>query len=279
MRQQGSKIPTLKFLVISRPYIEIEREFKQRMAILPAIRISGEKEPASIGREINLVIQSKVKELGEKLDLSYAVRNSLQDRLLEIPYKTYLWLHLVFDSIENTIDITEDSIGDVLDKIPESVNKAYTALLEKSSDKVKARKLLNIVFASRRPLTLTEINITMAIQDKHSTKNDIEESMWQKSSCLLIIKNICRLFVTVVDTNVYLIDKTARDFLLLTRIKPPTERNSEPGQWKETFNIRVSHDILGRACISYLLLEDFARAPFVGTKFNHRYVKGYDLLC
>ena len=275
---QEGKIPVLKFLVTSRPYTQIEREFKQLTAMLPTIRLSGEDESASIRKEIDLVVDARVKDLGDKLDLSYSIQLSLRNRFLQIDQRTYLWLRLVIDSLESIVDVTEDSIEEMVETLPESVEKAYSALLNRSSDKAKARKLLNIVLASGRPLTLAEVNIAMAIQDKHHSKLHLEKGLWSTSSCSSIVKNLCGLFIIVVDSKVLFIHKTARDFLLSTRTEPSAEQSGLSSQWKGSFKTQVAHDILARVCISYLLLDDFARGPFVGTRFDPKYIQGYNLL-
>lgn len=274
----GLKTPVLKFLVTSRPYTQIGREFKQLTTMLPTIKLSSEDQSASISKEIDLYVEAKVKELGDKLDLSYSMQQALRNRLLKSSERTYLWLRLVFDLIESMIDISEESIKEIVDTMPDSLNRVYTSLLDRISDKPKARKLLNIVLAATRPLTLAEINITMAIQDKHRSKIQIEKNLWSPSSCSSIVKNLCGLLVTVVDTKVYLIHKTVRDFLLPAETEQSTKQSDSSGEWKGSFRIQISHDVLMRACISYLLLDDFALAPFVDTRFDPKYIQGYELL-
>lgn len=95
--------PILKFLVASRPDFNIVRDFKQLTGTLSEVRLRGEEESKQISREIDLVISYKVKELGEKMELSHSDQLALRENLSSIPHRTYLWLHLTFDDIAKKI--------------------------------------------------------------------------------------------------------------------------------------------------------------------------------
>lgn len=247
------KKPALKFLVTSRPYDNIEKGFKELTDILPTIRLSGEEESESIRHEIDLVIEFKVRELGKRRIIDEKI---LQTSLSKFQNRTYLWLHLVFDIIEKSLVIKKNEVPKAIDKIPETVDNAYTAILDKSPESEEARKLLHIVLAAARPLNLEEINVAMNIDDECDSKDKL--SLWSADECYTIVKNICGLFLSVVDSRVYLIHQTAREFLLH---KDPTSSAPHPSlssrSWKESFNVEESHLILAKICISYLLFSDF----------------------
>jgi hypothetical protein len=73
-----SNLSLLKFLVTSRPYFDIERRFALLIRSFPTIRLYGEKESEVISREINVVIKSKVSELGQQLELDDSEQLTLQ---------------------------------------------------------------------------------------------------------------------------------------------------------------------------------------------------------
>ena len=254
--EQGScEKPALKFLVTSRPYIGIEWDFKELTDIFPNIRLSGEEESESISREINLVIEFKLQELGKRRTIN---EEALHRNLLKLPNRTYLWLHLVFDIIEKSLVIKKNEIPKAILEIPETVDKAYTAILRRSPDPEAARKLLHIVLAVTRPLNLEEVNVAMNINDDCGSKDDLD--LWPAEECNSIVKNMCGLFLSVVDSRVYLIHQTAREFLLYkdaTSSVPPQSLSS--GACKESFNVEESHSILAKICISYLLFSDFQK--------------------
>jgi ankyrin repeat domain-containing protein 50 len=132
---------TLKFLVTSRPYFDIERHFAQLTRHLPTIRLEGERESESISQEINLVIKNRVQIIGLELGLDDSQKVSLENELLRVTHRTYLWLKLIFEVIRNHLEVTEKKLRKIIGTIPNTVDKAYEAILAKSTDIKRAQKL------------------------------------------------------------------------------------------------------------------------------------------
>ena len=183
----------LKFFVTSRPYQEIERRFSKLSKCIPKIRVAGEKESKAISREINMVIKAKVKRIGEDLDLSKTVQSSLQNRLSEIPHRTYLWLKLVEAQIRESAGETETKLLKLIEELPTTVYKAYEKLLEKCSSKNKARKIFHIILAARRPLTLQEMDVALEVRPGSKSYDELDLEGQNIES---YIRNLCGLFLT-----------------------------------------------------------------------------------
>jgi hypothetical protein len=89
------------------------------------IRLVGEEETESISHEINLFIKARVQEIGSQLNLEDSVRSALENLLLNIEHRTYLWLKLIFEVIYSRLDVTtEKRIRRIVDTIPDTVEKA-----------------------------------------------------------------------------------------------------------------------------------------------------------
>jgi len=97
-----SRRSSLKFLVTSRPYDEIESGFRDIPSNLPTIRLSGEKENDQIHNEIDLVIRKRVEALASNNQLTDRTTKALEQWLLGMEHRTYLWLHLAIRGIEET---------------------------------------------------------------------------------------------------------------------------------------------------------------------------------
>ncbi|KAN0072724.1 ankyrin repeat domain-containing protein 50-like protein 3 [Elaphomyces granulatus] len=151
----------LKFLVTSRPYDDIEIGFKH----LPTIRLRGEEENDQIHYEIDLVIQMRVAKLASDLKLDRQIRDQLENKLLNMQDRTYLWLYLAIDDIYETyrdsIRPEETSIA----TLPSSVGDAYEKILSRVTAKQKGnvKKILQIVVGARRPLTVQEMAVALGI--------------------------------------------------------------------------------------------------------------------
>jgi len=111
-----------------------------------------------------------------------------------------------------------------------------------------AKKLLHIVVAAARPLTLTEINIALGVQPHTKSLKDLQP--YRLRSLETSVKDICGLFVKVIDSKVYLIHQTAKEFLMKPSATNPTIENS---MWKQSLCPIESNLTLAQSCIYYLL--------------------------
>ena len=266
--------PILKFLVTSRPDFTIVRDLKD----FSEVRLRGEEESEQVSREIDLVIRYKVEELGSKMDLSESDKSDLQKNLANISHRTYLWLHLTFDDIEKKLELTKDDIAIITKNIPENVEQAYKAILDKSPDRERARRLLHIILAATRPLTLQETNVAMAMKQAPNSYKDLD--IWPSDVSEVRIKNICGLFLSVVDSKVYLIHQTAREYLVcedyLDSSSAPQAFSS--ASWQKSFCSTQSNLLLTEICIRYLQLRDFEEdnsAP-ANTKIENKEIRQYE---
>jgi len=247
----------LKFLITSRPYFHIERNLQGLISKHPVIRLAGEAETLSIAREINLVIKVEVKKLGETLKLDNSVRLILEEGLSKFRNRTYLWLHLILEVVRRRLEtVSQKNIRDILSSVPETVDKAYTAILERSENKKSAKRLLNIIVSAVRPLTLREMYTAMIIEATCTSYNDLD--LVPEEKCKVIIRNLCGLFVTIIDSRIYLIHQTAREFLL-SNSKPvmSSQDQNYTRVWKHSLTLEGSNLILARICIWYLLFAVF----------------------
>jgi ankyrin repeat domain-containing protein 50 len=252
--------PALKFLVTSRPYLDIRRGFHRLECELPTIHLRGENEDevAKISYEIDLVIRSRVADTSSNLGLSPEEQKVLEEELTRVPNRTYLWVHLIFNVINDSILNTAGSIRSRVRSIPRTVDEAYDRILSKSRDVNLTRKLLHIVVAANRPLTLREMSVALAIGPHHRSFDDLElvpEIRFRDD-----VRDLCGLFVVVVDSKIYLLHQTAREFLVPL---PSPAISTSPGSsnnallWKSSLHSGESHRTLAEICLWRLSLRDF----------------------
>ncbi|PON29848.1 hypothetical protein TGAM01_v201214 [Trichoderma gamsii] len=255
----------LKFLLTSRPYGKIHRGFRPlEVPGLPVIHLSGEQEDEvrKISQEIDVFIRFKVQEMGKRRKLLEEEQNLLLQELMKIPHRTYLWVYLTLDLIEGDI-IVDQTIFNAASCIPETVDEAYERILSKSCDFEQAKKILHIVSAAARPLTLKEMNLALALQKCHQSNNNIklkpEERFHQE------LRDICGLFITIFDSKIYLLHQTAKEFLISHSPDPLTDI-CEDFIWKHSLNVLESHNILSDICIWYLCNLQFDINRYDGAK-------------
>ncbi|KAI9774707.1 MAG: hypothetical protein M1839_001668 [Geoglossum umbratile] len=264
-----SRTARIKFLITSRPSAFIRRTLSQHLLgqnqNLASLQLAGENESEmeEIGVEINLVVDAKVKELRE-LRLSCGIDDNahvvVQEQLKKIGNRTYLWMSLIFPELVKMAENAEDELLEEVKRIPHTVYEAYERILAKSSNHGKARRLLHIICAASRPLTLAEMNRALSIND-----NGFKGSFEPRQSFPRIVRDLCGLFVNIQHGRIYLIHQTAREFLIRENAtgESVVPLGSGKGSWKHSLEPIESNLVLAKICISYLLSPVFENDPLV----------------
>ncbi|CAK7220234.1 hypothetical protein SCUCBS95973_004090 [Sporothrix curviconia] len=203
---QAASSFSLKCLVTSRPYSSIRRGFAPlSLPGLPLIHLGGEnqEEGDKIEKEIGIFVRAKVGQVANVHLLEPDEENTLLNGLLSVPHRTYLWVYLTLDLVWREFD-DDMALDDIVRHLPKSVDSAYDKILARSYDADKARKLLHIVVAAARPLTLQEMNLALALQDHHESYPDVPLTPQRRFR--EHIRDICGLFVTIIDDYVQDVD-------------------------------------------------------------------------
>ena len=266
----GASHLSLKFLLTSRAYTHIQRDFQRLKNRLPTIHLSGENETEvqKISQEIDKVIGARTEDLGATLSLSSEERQILRIELTRNPNRTYLWVSLICDVIKKTVSTSPSSIRTEISRIPSTLDEAYEKILSRSPDIKKARKVLHIIVGAQSTLTLKEMGTALAISKTHRSLADLQPE--QEEQVRSTIRGLCGLFVTIVSTRVYLLHQTAKEFLIGRQAAVPLNRDSHTDvllPWKHSLLQAESDRVLAEICIRHLLLVDFDTTPIevVGT--------------
>jgi ankyrin repeat domain-containing protein 50 len=241
----------LKFIITSRPDTSIERRFRA----LPTIRLKAEDEVDAINSDIKLVVKVKLRMLASMRGLSGDVQTNLEDRLINNAGQTFLWVSLILELIENSARVSRKVLDNMLSTIPSTLDAVYNKILQQSTNSEDAKKVLHILVAAVRPLTLREMNVAFAIRDGNKSYEglDLEPHICDT------IKNLCGPFVRIINSTIYLAHQTAKEFL----IKSSDEAISSPGSWRHSLRSVESNRVLAEICILYLLFDVFESHPLV----------------
>ncbi|KAK9439939.1 Ankyrin repeat-containing domain protein [Metarhizium brunneum] len=244
----------LKFIVTSRPYGAIERRFySPRTTAPPTIRLKMEDETTAISRDIELVVKAKVEEIGHIKSLPASARADLQKRLISNADWTFLWVSLILQMVEESARVSRTALNDIATTIPGTLHAVYDKILRQVSNDEASRKLLHIIVAAVRPLSLEEMNVALNItRCDHSNEDlDLEPSIHST------IKELCGTLVKIVKSKVYLVHHTAKEFLTRSN----GEIDMSLGPWKHSLYLNESNLILTEACTWYLLFSHVQDHP------------------
>ncbi|KGO36599.1 hypothetical protein PEX1_044240 [Penicillium expansum] len=250
-KQHSTQDTYLKFLVTSRPYNSIENHFRTITDSLPYLHLKGEEENDQLHEEINTVVKIQVENLAETARLSSDVREKIEQHLLQLKHRTYLWLHLAMDDIRSTFENSLRPADELIEMIPPSVDEAYEKILRRvPSNKIsEVRKVFQILLGARRPLTITEMAMALGISARPDSRTAAEAGI-DPTLLERLLPSLCGLFVFFNNSKVYLIHLTARDYLL---------RETYTSHPLSTFSCSFTdvEDEMAQICLRYFDIEDF----------------------
>ncbi|ETR97107.1 ankyrin, partial [Trichoderma reesei RUT C-30] len=286
------KMTSLKFLITSRPYDKIKHDFINTLNIpgLPVIHLKGDgdAEVRMITREIDIYIENRVSCIQENLHLTANEKWLLLKGLKAVPNQTYLWVYLTLEWIEREIShkISESEICKAISTLPRTVDEAYEKILAKSDNSEATKKLLHIVVAAERPLSLAEMDLALAIQHSHKSYEEVPGRPEARVSAY--IRHICGLFVTITDKKIYLLHQTAKEFLVTRasmafRAEILGDHHENPlvrrkRHWKFSLEPSESHRILCTICLWLLLFTDYQNEPITLESKMGEYLDRYIFL-
>jgi ankyrin repeat protein len=269
----------LKFLLTSRPYDGIRRGFQPlEIPGMPVIHLSGESEVEmqKISQEIDEFIGARAQDIGARLKFTHNQQSLLLKQLMLVPNRTYLWVHLTLDLIESNIDIDKAGIVEATSNLPQTVDEAYDRILSKSCNSKMAKKILHIVVAAARPLTLKEMNLALAIQESHQSYNDLDLRPEDRFSH--DVRDFCGLFVTIIDSRIYLLHQTVKEFLVQNNIANSPRYVHRDLKWKHSLWLQESHRIIAEICVWHLLFVEFEDSPLNRSGYLSQYIEDHIFL-
>ncbi|EGX52826.1 hypothetical protein AOL_s00007g162 [Orbilia oligospora ATCC 24927] len=237
----------VKFLVNSRPSINIQRTNRSPSVL----RIKGENGLISLTSDISIMIDREVQNLLEEFGLPIQSCRLLAEKLKARSGETFLWVSLVFKVLHGSgnTSMAWKSILRELDEMPKDLKQLYEYSLSRSPDIGDTKKVLCIILAAYRPLSLRELNILLRI-DGAETVTDLDMFLEPGSQIEFVVRSLCGIFIYIANGMVHLIHETARDFLLGLGA-------SEKAYSKLKITLVDSHEIMACACITYLLIPGY----------------------
>jgi hypothetical protein len=205
--QPGS--PILKVLITSRPDNAIKTSFSK----LSNIRLRGENETEAISQDVERVVQVSINEL-ESSGLPRELLGGLQEQLIERADRTFLWTTLTISLLKDASEAgaSQQDLEAILQS--RDIDAIYTRLLDAQiqASRIAILRMLHIIVASSRPLTLQEMSIAMEVSYDHFQLSDVLPAI--KYPFENYVKSLCGHFLRIIRNKIYLVHQTARDFLL-----------------------------------------------------------------
>ncbi|KAI9888001.1 MAG: hypothetical protein M1823_000122 [Watsoniomyces obsoletus] len=240
----GSRV---KILVTSRP----NRSIEDRLDGDTTIRIKG--EDVDISGDVALVVRHQVQEIALKRNLTEAMQTRLMKSLVSNADGTFLWVSLILEMIQDSVRTSEAVLNSLITSIPPSLDAVYEKILSQSAKNDDVRKVLCIILAATRPLTLEEMNVAFCLETSLPPDQQADQDLGLETSIKSTLLALCGPFLRFRDSKVYLVHQTAKEFLL-------GEARTDDS-WKHSISSAVAHGVLAELCMSYLTHPQFQHDP------------------
>ncbi|KAL2203687.1 hypothetical protein CC79DRAFT_1388313 [Sarocladium strictum] len=243
--------PQFRLFLTSRPSTNL----RNGLGNLAVIHLEGEtaEEVDKIAEEIKLVIETNIELICRRFSIPSDQRKGLRSRLRSVENRTYLWAHLTLDLIRKDLLAGRRDVLAYSQELPQSVEAAYNSMLIQSHSPSLAERLLQIVLAATRPISLAETAAVLVWSDgaqRDEVGDTLTEQEYERR-----VRGLCGLF-TIVGGKVSLLHQTVREFLLESTQKSRAGQHYQPLVWRHSISMRQSHHFLAQACVRLLLSNE-----------------------
>ena len=247
------KSENIKFLLTSRPEIGITDILDD--TAVSRISLQDTAPAKNLKRDIGLVIRSRIESMPSLRTLAAHKKRQLRAKLSRNADRTFLWISLVLNSLEESFSTNYEEI---LAEIPATLEETYIKILSSIPYKHRAdtKAILEILVASRRPMSLEELNVCWSLTEAHTSLNDVTAELC--TDMARVVSQLCGQFVRISENRLcYLVHQTAKEFLLSSSL-PRTFLAKEI--YKEIYWYRVTANEaaqnMATKCIRILILRD-----------------------
>ncbi|OXV11660.1 hypothetical protein Egran_00579, partial [Elaphomyces granulatus] len=199
--EKSSISPRVKWIVSSRNWPNIEKNLD---AAMQKVRLCLELNETSISAAVAAYIQFKVDWLAKRNRYEDYTRDAVQNYLLINAKGTFLWVALICRELSNT---SAWKVQGMLTAFPPGLGALYQRMTNQICDSEDAglcKRILAVVLAAYRPLTLDELTSFV----------DVPNGVYGNGEALLEIIGLCGSFLTVRERIIFFVHQSAKDFLL-----------------------------------------------------------------
>lgn len=200
----------VKWIVSSRPNVNVQ-------VLLDQMRNGGEKlkieildlDTQDLAGLVNIYVENKLFALEGRSGYNDRVLKDLSNEIRQRNEKTYLWVSLAFDVLDEKDDDLEPIHGsyalETIKEIPPGLRRLYHHMVErierkKRSDPVHCKNVLAVLTLARRPMSYEELSTIAGLRP---TDPDLHTVVKHCGSFLISDKN-----------KVQLVHQSAKEFLL-----------------------------------------------------------------
>ncbi|KAF5239886.1 hypothetical protein FANTH_9779 [Fusarium anthophilum] len=242
----------LKIVITSRYNQQIDDMFGS-MPEYHQVRLA---EHASFtSRDIETFIRARCVQVQMVTPCSDAMRSAIEKELIERSDNTFLWVNMVLDLLETDTEASPQSFEAILRSTPDKLDGLYSRILQRTTSRRELLRILSIIAASQRPLTLNEIDVALAVRPDDIHIRQVQHRC-ENPDIARYLYDVCGPFIRIWNGTVSFIHQTANDFLLRSVGLTESPVSSDMYQYKACLNGVEVNQYLAEICVVYLTLDD-----------------------
>ena len=251
----------VRFITSCRPYRNIVRPLGS-IHVNCVVLDTSDEEVAQISTEIDSVIDEKLQDMCQRQvdPLNPDFVDDIKESLKTNSNRTYLWVRLIFDVLEESLLTTKDALLKSIQELPQNVEEAYDLLLKRvpANSRESIHGILAMLVTSVRPLTDVELfiahNAYIDVNKNRNAPTKAQPTEAEVEEFRVWLQNSCGFCVQVFEGKVSFVHQTVKEYLV-------SDDDSEGGEdmrlGKGCISFRSSHCILAETCILYLCKKEF----------------------
>lgn len=211
-------------------------------------------------RDISTFIRFRCLRVQATTGCSDSVRRAVEKRLAARSGTTFLWIHLVLDLLERSTEATPAAFDATLGTVPDRLDGLYERILQRSAAPEALLRVLGVLAASRRALTLEEVDLALAVRAGDGEAWQVQGR--RQFDVARRLYAVCGPLIRVVNGVVGFVHQTAVEFLM----RAPGEEVPRPLGLGGEYRYKGCLDVVGinrclaEICVVYLILSDSAGA-------------------
>lgn len=214
LSEKFEKESKLHVSVTARGYRYIVDDFETlSSSVLFSIRGEDERTMHIISHEVEHVIRNEI----GKLRWPSGSKERLQERMLQVENRTYLWVRLIFDHVRpqryRSFEPTKRNIESLVSNLPQTFDAVYDRIMSTSADRSRLLTAMSLIIAGQRPLTLREMNAAMHIDASMTTLEEVKGELLDDEQFEDTLRQWCGLFIVIQERSVHLLHESAREYL------------------------------------------------------------------
>lgn len=243
----------VKFFFTSRPMLDIAEGLKGAMCH----RLPLEDGETGYVDDLQQFTHQRVDEIALKHRFSDRTKSHLLETLLARADGTFLWIHMVLSSLEESFLSSVSDLDTIISTLPPSLESTYSGFLADipKGNQATAHRLLRLMLAGSRPLHLDEMSCAFAIDETHQSSTDVLQS--SPTALDRTIQGVLRPFVRISGQKASLVHQTVKDFLLVSDDEAGQLQSYEACPGMPFITEKSAALYMATACVHYLLLNDF----------------------